>query len=93
MGDLADVASVGVHRKEGALGLIGIEVATKDDLTVSGSRTVAGCALLARLLAASAAGVQRQSNEGHQQPQCNDLPNDSSTLGVHLMLLLSWVAR
>jgi hypothetical protein len=37
--DLADVASVGVHREEGALGLIRIEVAAKDDLTVPGSTT------------------------------------------------------
>src|SRR3712207_8917548 len=39
MGDLADVASVGVHREESALGLIRIEVAAKDDLTVPGSTT------------------------------------------------------
>jgi hypothetical protein len=32
------MASVGVHREEGALDLLGIEVATKDDLTVGGSR-------------------------------------------------------
>src|ERR671921_2328742 len=40
VGDLADVASVGVHHKEGVLGLVRIEPAPKDDLTVPGSITV-----------------------------------------------------
>jgi hypothetical protein len=52
MGDLADVASVGVHRKEGALGLIGIEVASKDDLTVPGSSTVRALVLFVIAFAA-----------------------------------------
>src|ERR671921_2838865 len=39
VGDLTDVASVGVHREDSALGLIRIEVAAKDDLTVPGSTT------------------------------------------------------
>src|SRR5918993_1411601 len=37
VGDLTDVASVWVHREDSTLGLIGIEVAAKDDLTVPGS--------------------------------------------------------
>jgi hypothetical protein len=40
VGDLADMASVRVHCEERALGLLGIEVAPKDDLTVPGSTTV-----------------------------------------------------
>src|ERR687897_2000180 len=40
VGDLADVASVGVHCEEGTLGLIRIEVAAKGDLTVPGRTTV-----------------------------------------------------
>jgi hypothetical protein len=40
VGDLADVASVGVHREDSALGLLGIEVAPKDDLTIPASTTV-----------------------------------------------------
>src|SRR5215217_5666559 len=39
VGDLADMASVGVHHKESALGLIRIEPAAKDDLTVPASTT------------------------------------------------------
>jgi hypothetical protein len=36
VGDLTNMASVGVHREERPLGLLGIEVAAKDDLTVPG---------------------------------------------------------
>src|ERR687897_3194186 len=39
VGDLADVASVGVHHKESALGLIRIEPAAKNYLTVPGRAT------------------------------------------------------
>jgi hypothetical protein len=34
------MATVGIHREDSALGLIRIEVAPKDDLTVPGSTTV-----------------------------------------------------
>src|SRR5918995_1585785 len=37
MGDLADVASIGVHREDDALGQFKIQVAAKDDQTVGGS--------------------------------------------------------
>src|ERR671921_675233 len=37
VGDLAEMAPIGVHREERTLGLIGIEPAAKDDLTVGGS--------------------------------------------------------
>src|SRR5215212_1274586 len=36
--DLTYIASVGVHREDCALGLIGIQIAAKDDLTVGGIR-------------------------------------------------------
>src|ERR671921_2246651 len=37
--DLADMATVGVHREERTLGVIRIEPAAKDDLTVPGRAT------------------------------------------------------
>src|SRR5215208_659865 len=57
-GDLADVASVWVHRKQSALGLIRIEVAAKDDLTVPGSTTV-GALVVVVFLIAFATGEHR----------------------------------
>src|SRR5215208_4455907 len=48
MGDLVDVGSIRVHREDGTLGLIGIEIANKDDLTVGGSSATA-CAVLVLL--------------------------------------------
>src|SRR5215212_2179214 len=45
-GDLAYMASVGVHREDCALGLIGIQIAAKDDLTVGGIRIAARAALV-----------------------------------------------
>src|SRR5215212_10585599 len=36
VGDLADMAPIGVHREERSLSVIGIEPAPKDDLTVPG---------------------------------------------------------
>jgi hypothetical protein len=64
VGDLADVASVGVHHKERALGLIRIEVAPKDDLTVPASITAR--ALVVVLFAiVSATGENRQSHGYH----------------------------
>src|SRR5215210_5118075 len=39
VGDLADMASVGVHREERTLSVIRIEPAAKDDLAVPGSTT------------------------------------------------------
>jgi hypothetical protein len=63
VGDLADMASVGVHRKERALGLLGIEVAAKDDLTVPG-RTTAH-ALVLFFVIVSATGERRESHGYH----------------------------
>jgi hypothetical protein len=48
MGDLVDVGSIRVHCEDGALGLILIEIANKDDQTVGGSSATA-CALLVLL--------------------------------------------
>src|SRR5215212_8336732 len=47
VGDLADMAPIGVHREERTLSVIGIEPAAKDDLTAGGSTTTARacCAL------------------------------------------------
>src|SRR5918995_1421502 len=60
VGDLADMASVGVHHKESALGLIRIEPAAKDDLTVPG-RTIA----LVVFVIVSATGQRRKSHGYH----------------------------
>jgi hypothetical protein len=59
VGDLADVASVGVHCEEGALGLIRIEPAAKDDLTVPGRRTARAFVVF---VIVSATGEHRQSH-------------------------------
>src|SRR5215212_7451176 len=78
VGDLADMASIGVHREERALGLIGIEPAAKGDLTVRSSGIVART-LLVVFLAASTAGAQRHSNESRQYPcsqQCTCASHD-----------------
>src|SRR5829696_9244628 len=74
VGDLADMASVWIHREDSALGLIGIEVATKGDLTVR-NITVAGCALLVLLASsASSAGAQCHSKESRQHPRNPQCP-------------------
>jgi hypothetical protein len=52
VGDLADVASVGVHREDSALGLIRIKVPAKDDLTVPASITA--CAFMLFVIASAA---------------------------------------
>src|SRR5215207_8040093 len=64
VGDLADVASVGVHRKESALGLIRIEPAAKDDLTVPG-RATAGALIVVVFVIAFATGEHRHSHGYH----------------------------
>ena len=64
VGDLADVASVGVHREESALGLIRIEVAPKDDLTVPGSTTARALVVVVFAIV-SATGEHRQSHGYH----------------------------
>ena len=64
MGDLADVATVWVHRKERAFGLIGIEVAAKDDLTIPGSTTVRALVVVVFLIVL-ATGQRRQSHGYH----------------------------
>src|SRR5215208_2492750 len=62
VGDLADMASVGVHHKESALGLIRIEPAAKDDLTVPGRSSAL---VVAVLVIAFATGEHRQSHGYH----------------------------
>src|SRR5919112_1013424 len=62
VGDLTDVASVGVHREDCAPGLIRIEVAAKDDLTVPGSTTARALVLF---VIAFAAGEHRKSHGHH----------------------------
>jgi hypothetical protein len=64
MGDLADVASVRVHREESAFGLLGIEVAPKDYLTVPASTTV-GALVVVVLVIVLATGENRQSHGHH----------------------------
>src|SRR5215208_5814406 len=64
VGDLADVASVGVHREDSALGLIGIEVAAKDDLTVPGSTTVRALVVVVFVIV-SATGEHWESHGYH----------------------------
>src|SRR5215211_6184712 len=62
VGDLADVDSVGVHREDSTLGLIRIEVAAKDDLTVPGSITARARVLF---VIAFATGEHRKSHGHH----------------------------
>src|SRR5918995_1287804 len=62
VGDLADVASVGVHREERALGPIRIEPAAKDDLTVPGRATARALVLF---VIVSATGQRRESHGYH----------------------------
>src|SRR5215211_7189792 len=64
VGDLADVASVGVHREDCALGLIRIEVAAKDDLTIPGRATV-GALIVVVFVIVCATGQRRQSHGYH----------------------------
>src|ERR671912_2782918 len=64
VGDLADMASVGVHHKESALGLIRIEVAAKDDLTVPGSTTVRALVVVVFVIV-SATGEHWESHGYH----------------------------
>src|SRR5215212_3431300 len=71
--DLVDMAPIGVHREESTLGLIGIEVAAEDDLTVGGSSATAlalvvplASITLSRALAST--GAQCQSNESYHHP-------------------------
>src|SRR5215207_2518812 len=66
VGDLADMASVGVHREDCGVGLIGIEVAAKGDLTV-GSSTTAGRALLF-----STTATQRRNNDDEEEQHYDD---------------------
>jgi hypothetical protein len=56
--DLADMGTVWVHREERALGVIGIEPAAKDDLTVPGRAT-------ARVVFVIATGEHRKSHDYH----------------------------
>src|SRR5215213_7389888 len=63
--DLADMASVGVHSEDSALGLIRIEVAAKDNLTVPGT-TTARALVVVLFVIVSATGEHRQSHGYHQ---------------------------
>ena len=64
VGDLADVASVGVHREDSALGLIRIKVAAKDDLTVPGRTSVRALVVVVFVIVC-ATGEHRQSHGYH----------------------------
>src|ERR671920_1751511 len=64
VGDLADVASVGIHREERALGLIRIEPAAKDDLTVPGRSTVRALVVVVFVIVL-ATGERRHSHGYH----------------------------
>src|ERR687890_1450372 len=64
VGDLADMASVGVHREKRALGLIRIEPAAKDDLTVPG-RATARALVVVVFLIVCATGEHRESHGYH----------------------------
>src|ERR671920_1188458 len=64
VGDLTDVASVGVHREDSTLGLIRIEVAPKDDLTVPG-RATARALVVVVFVIVCAPGEHRQSHGYH----------------------------
>ena len=73
VGDLADMAPIGVHREKRALSVIGIEPAAEDDLTVGGSSATAlalvvpsSSITLCRALAST--GAQCQSNESYHHP-------------------------
>src|ERR671921_852626 len=60
MGDLADMATVWVHREESTLGLLRIEVAAKDDLTVPGRSTARALVLFVIASAAPSFSVGAQ---------------------------------
>ena len=64
MGDLADMASIGVHCEERALGLIRIEPAAKDNLTVPGSTTV-GALVVVVFVIVCATGEHWESHGYH----------------------------
>src|SRR5919112_6578178 len=64
VGDLADMASVGVHCEERALGLIRIEPAAKDDLTVPGRSTVRALVVVVFVIVL-ATGERRHSHGYH----------------------------
>src|SRR5215218_11329342 len=59
VGDLAYMASIGVHREDCALGLIRTEPAAKDDLTVPGRATARA---LVVFIIVSATGAYRKSH-------------------------------
>src|SRR5215216_443610 len=62
VGDLADVTSIGIHREDGALGLIRIEPAAKDDLTIPGRATARTLVLF---VIVSTTGEYRKSHGYH----------------------------
>src|SRR5215217_3873566 len=64
VGDLADMASVWVHGEDRCLGLLGIEVAAKDDLTVPGTITARTLVVFVFLIACSP-GENRHHSHGH----------------------------
>src|SRR5215212_8714975 len=73
VGDLADMAPIGVHRENRALSVIGIEPAAEDDLPFGGSSATAlalvvplASITISRALAST--GAQCQSNESYHHP-------------------------
>src|SRR5215217_6645867 len=61
VGDLADMATVWVHREDRCFGLLGIEVAAKDDLTVPGRSTARALVVFVFVIACST-GERRESH-------------------------------
>src|SRR5215217_9136682 len=64
VGDLADMASVWVHGEDRCLGLLGIEVTAKDDLTVAGTITARALFVVVFVIAC-ATGENRHSHGHH----------------------------
>src|SRR5215204_3946248 len=78
VGDLADMASIRVHREDGALGPFKIQVAAKDDQTVGGSSASARALVvllasptLSRLFTSTTA-TQRPNNADEEQQHYDD---------------------
>src|SRR5215204_7552663 len=78
VGDLADMASIRVHREDGALGPFKIQVAAKDDQTVGGSSASARALLvllasptLSRLFTSTTA-TQRPNNADEDEQHYDD---------------------
>src|SRR5215207_1768869 len=103
VGDLADMASIRVHREDGALGPFKIQVAAKDDQTVGGSSASARALLvllasptLSRLFTSSTTATQRPNNADEDKQHYDD-PQTPGKDGVSAPpaplrgLLLGWL--